>query len=193
VTITVVNTFTWQNTPNRFDVNDDGTVSAIDVLLIINQLNRVGPHTLSSPGDAPPPPYVDVTGDGSITAQDALQVINFLNRPAGGEGESSTLESEQLVQDSYGSESVGSFTTLVVTVANDNRTVFGDDADSITGDSNEEPNIHDDFFASLNNGRNTEVMQPASGVSNDDADDEWHRSEFERSVDELFAKAIDGV
>ncbi len=70
----------WQNPVNPDDVNDDGAVTPIDALTIINELNNVGEHVLPTPtaGDQPPP-YYDVNGDGSVTPLDALDVINYLN------------------------------------------------------------------------------------------------------------------
>ncbi len=63
------------------DVNADGSISAIDALLIINLLDRVGTSSLPvSEIGAPPPPYYDVNGDGEVTALDILNVINELER-----------------------------------------------------------------------------------------------------------------
>ncbi len=70
-------TSSWQNPRNKFDVNDDGIVAGLDVLLLINRLlaNQGGPL----PPVVAAPPYLDVNGDGSLTPLDALQIINFLN------------------------------------------------------------------------------------------------------------------
>ncbi|MFG0288803.1 MAG: peroxidase family protein [Rhodopirellula sp. JB044] len=54
------------------DVNDDGEVSAVDALMIINAINR---HDVSD-GDM----FTDVNNDGKRSALDALRVINRLNR-----------------------------------------------------------------------------------------------------------------
>lgn len=67
------------NLPYQLDTNEDGMVSPLDALLVINHLNRdpseiritIYPHQL------------DVNLDGSIEAIDALIVINELNRIAG--------------------------------------------------------------------------------------------------------------
>lgn len=79
----------WQNPANPLDVNNDGfnPASAIDALLVINELNL---PTVSHPvtGKLPPitqppnvpPGYLDVNGDGFVSAIDALLVINELNR-----------------------------------------------------------------------------------------------------------------
>ena len=79
----------WTNPRNRLDVNDDGFVSPVDVLININHLNNEGSGPLPVPPVAPdlPPPYHDVNGDNSISPVDVLLVINFLNSNAGGEGE----------------------------------------------------------------------------------------------------------
>jgi hypothetical protein len=63
------------------DVNDDGDVTAIDALQVINRLNRAGNVTGIPvlPTDTGPP-YYDVTGDLVITALDAFRVINELSR-----------------------------------------------------------------------------------------------------------------
>lgn len=71
----------WQNPSNALDVNGDGDFSPIDILRVINELNRRGAGMLEHPPQSPhlPPPYVDVTGDGYLTAADALFAINCLN------------------------------------------------------------------------------------------------------------------
>jgi hypothetical protein len=74
----------WQNPNTAEDVNNDGSVSPIDVLFVINDLNRNGARKLL---DEPFTPYLDVDGNGFATSQDALQVINVLNRRSGGEAE----------------------------------------------------------------------------------------------------------
>lgn len=80
-----VATSDWQNPENRFDVNADTSVSALDALLIINELNTNGPRDLLTEVGSPPP-YLDVSGDLFVSALDVLQVINFLNSGSG-EGE----------------------------------------------------------------------------------------------------------
>ncbi|KAA1261150.1 Serine-aspartate repeat-containing protein D precursor [Rubripirellula obstinata] len=71
------------------DVNNDGAVSPIDALLIIN---RMGRSSSLGEGEAfsrnTNVYYTDVNGDNETTAIDALQVINYLARNANqGEGE----------------------------------------------------------------------------------------------------------
>ncbi len=66
----------WQNPQNPNDVNGDGQVSPIDVLLVINAINAQGSRMLSS-GDIAPP-YLDANGDGFVSPIDALRVINAI-------------------------------------------------------------------------------------------------------------------
>ncbi|MCH2131436.1 MAG: clostripain-related cysteine peptidase, partial [Pirellulaceae bacterium] len=47
VTIDVVGVTDWQNPHNPMDVNGDGTVSTIDIVLVINLLNLKGSHSLA--------------------------------------------------------------------------------------------------------------------------------------------------
>jgi hypothetical protein len=75
----------WTNPSNRFDVNNDGFVSPIDALLVINSLNAGGSRPLGGEGEAGKI-YFDVNSDGAISPVDALQVINVLNSGSG-EGE----------------------------------------------------------------------------------------------------------
>jgi hypothetical protein len=72
-----------------FDVNDDGIVTPIDALIIINAVNSTGSRPLE---DDPDPNalirYLDVNSDGVLTPIDALIVINQLNRSDQAESES---------------------------------------------------------------------------------------------------------
>jgi hypothetical protein len=89
-----------QNPVNYLDVNHDGMVSALDALVIINDLNANGSHTstgpLSSTGltalslsssttasasSSTSGNYLDVNGDGMVTPLDALLIANVLNSP----------------------------------------------------------------------------------------------------------------
>jgi len=74
------------NLDNRFDVNADGIVNALDALIQINDANANGQRTvgLGQLGG----PYLDVNGDGWISPSDVLATVNYLNSlVAGGEGE----------------------------------------------------------------------------------------------------------
>ena len=68
----------WQNPVNNFDVNNDGVVSPVDVLTLVNYINDPshGPLPVARPDGSP---YYDVNGDGNITPVDILMVINYIN------------------------------------------------------------------------------------------------------------------
>jgi VCBS repeat-containing protein len=85
-TISVAKPRKWHNTNRPLDVNDDGSISPLDALIIFNRLNSVGPGQV--PADAPlGPPFLDTTGDNAVSPLDALLIFNVLNNPEGaGEG-----------------------------------------------------------------------------------------------------------
>lgn len=70
----------WHNPLLPEDTSRDGVVSAIDALLIINELNQLGPRSLSAlvAADAAAE-YVDTNGDNLLSPIDALLVISRLN------------------------------------------------------------------------------------------------------------------
>jgi Dockerin type I domain/RTX calcium-binding nonapeptide repeat (4 copies) len=73
----------FTNPREAVDVNDDGYITPVDALLIINQLNTVGAHELGVQlASAAAAPYLDTNGDGYLTPIDALLVINRLNADA---------------------------------------------------------------------------------------------------------------
>ena len=67
----------WQNPTDPLDVNNDGKISAFDVIPILNFLNQFGIQPVPSTGS--PPPYYDVNSDNMITSFDAIPIINYLN------------------------------------------------------------------------------------------------------------------
>lgn len=84
----------WQNKNIRQDVNGDNSVTPLDVLLIINDLNANAFRRLPTSGSVQGyTGFLDTNGDGMATPADILVVINLLNsRIAGGEGESSSMQ-----------------------------------------------------------------------------------------------------
>ena len=91
----------WQNVISPSDINNDGQVTALDALTIINELGDddfvlPGTNTLVDAATLAEFPgiYYDQSGDGQLTALDALRVINALGQPSvsggsvSGEGES---------------------------------------------------------------------------------------------------------
>ncbi|MEZ6136200.1 MAG: dockerin type I domain-containing protein [Pirellulaceae bacterium] len=76
----------WQNPRDPLDVNDDMIISAVDVLLIINEINARGARDLRGSGISAPP-FVDVTGESFVSGIDVLQVINYINAHGNNTGE----------------------------------------------------------------------------------------------------------
>ncbi|MCC9656421.1 dockerin type I domain-containing protein [Rhodopirellula sp. JC737] len=65
------------NTDLGEDVNGDGSITALDALQVINDLNLNGDRSLTF--NETSGPKIDVSNDGVISALDALRVINKLN------------------------------------------------------------------------------------------------------------------
>ncbi|MCR9294800.1 MAG: dockerin type I domain-containing protein [bacterium] len=94
----------WQNTRASTDVNDDGAITALDVLLVINAFNQAGPS-----GRLPTTPqsaagwfgFVDPSGDGYVSALDALLVVNELNSRGEGEFWTPAIEKERSIWDTW--------------------------------------------------------------------------------------------
>jgi parallel beta-helix repeat protein len=93
-TITIVS---WQNPRHPCDITGDDSITPVDVLTLINEINFKGSRDLNtaSPATPTPPPFLDPTGDGWLDPGDVLIVINYINANAsgpistasGGEGE----------------------------------------------------------------------------------------------------------
>jgi hypothetical protein len=82
----------WHNSLNPYDVNGQGDVTPLDVLIIINYINSHPSLELPAP-PAAPPPYYDVNDDGNVTALDVLLVINYINAHPQGSPEGETSRS----------------------------------------------------------------------------------------------------
>jgi hypothetical protein len=82
--ITVIaNQSPYHNSRIPEDVNGDGYVSPIDVLIVVNGLNQKGtfPVPTGSTGNGEPPSEMpDVNDDGVVSPVDALLIINHINR-----------------------------------------------------------------------------------------------------------------
>ncbi|GIX01060.1 MAG: hypothetical protein KatS3mg111_4392 [Pirellulaceae bacterium] len=81
VILSIRNGTPWQNPVNRFDVNADGSVTPLDVLLVVNLINRRSASVLDE--DEPffrQAPYVDSNGDNTLSPIDVLLLVNRVNR-----------------------------------------------------------------------------------------------------------------
>ncbi len=80
----------WHNVANRFDVNQNGLVTPLDALLVINSLRRLRTNLL--PVVRTGSYLIDVDNNNFVTPLDALLIINFISRRTrGGEGEPELL------------------------------------------------------------------------------------------------------
>ncbi|MEM1225399.1 MAG: Ig-like domain-containing protein [Planctomycetota bacterium] len=81
-----------QNSALPADVNGDNAVSALDALIIVNELSRLDVAGEPGVGSGTEQYYFDVDGNGRVSAVDALRVINYLN----GLGNSGQANSEPI-------------------------------------------------------------------------------------------------
>ena len=71
----------WTNAVNPLDVNSSSEVTPLDVLLIVNDVNRNGSRVLGSLSSASTvPALIDVNGDGAVSPIDAWKVVDALRR-----------------------------------------------------------------------------------------------------------------
>lgn len=77
----------WMNPDLALDVNKDGFVTALDAIIVINELNTTANNQLSNPraNSELSLPDFDANGDQFLTSLDALLIINSLNQNAEGE------------------------------------------------------------------------------------------------------------
>ena len=68
----------WRNPTQAENVDGSNGVDALDVLVLINEINKNGARSLPTSGLSSPPFY-DPNGDRILDALDVLQVINFIN------------------------------------------------------------------------------------------------------------------
>lgn len=68
----------WQNPNNPFDVNNNGSVTGADLLILVNRILTVGTGQLPIVATVPPNHYYDVTGDGALRTSDLLAVVNYI-------------------------------------------------------------------------------------------------------------------
>jgi hypothetical protein len=74
----LVSNASWQCPHDRLDVNDDGCITPLDALLLINRIWADGPGPLPS-AEPTSPPYWDCSGNGDLSTLDILLVIRDIN------------------------------------------------------------------------------------------------------------------
>lgn len=77
----------WRNYAMPLDVDSDRSITALDVLAIVNYLNSEQNRDLFSAVVPTPPLYLDTAEDETVNALDVLAVVNYLNGFGNGEGE----------------------------------------------------------------------------------------------------------
>lgn len=79
----------WQNPVEPLDVDQNGQVTSLDALLVINELNLNPEGELAIPNDSygPTTRFLDANGSASVSALDALLIINQLGGVTGVDGE----------------------------------------------------------------------------------------------------------
>ncbi len=82
----VDNPFPWHNYRIAADVNDDGNITPVDALIVVNYLNFNQSTDPPAP-PARPAPFYDAQPTNTITPADALFIVNVLNGLGGSEGE----------------------------------------------------------------------------------------------------------
>lgn len=99
----------WRNATLPEDVDNSRGVDPIDVLIVINEINRSSSIALEG-SSISYPPYIDVDGDRFLSPLDALMIINYINRQSsGGEGEPVPLVDSDSVTESSSSLRLVSF------------------------------------------------------------------------------------
>ncbi len=81
---------TFQNPISRVDVNNDGLITPLDMLVVINSMLNNGIHNVD-PFETNPFAYRDVTGDGLISPLDLVNIVNALLANGGGGAAPQTL------------------------------------------------------------------------------------------------------
>lgn len=82
----------WKNCENAADIDGDGQVVPLDVLLLVNETNILGSGSLPMPGmpNQNAPPYLDSNGDHELSPLDVLEVIQAINDSGAGLAEGSS-------------------------------------------------------------------------------------------------------
>ena len=79
-TVTIVSD--WKNPIKPLDVNNDTLVNALDVLLVVNNINQFGQHALGAAPASGTFTFLDTNGDAAISPLDVLLIVNHINATA---------------------------------------------------------------------------------------------------------------
>ena len=76
-TLTIVSD--WKNPLRPLDVNNDTLINALDVLLVVNNINLFGQHALGAAPTSGAYSFIDVNGDATVSSLDVLLIVNHIN------------------------------------------------------------------------------------------------------------------
>lgn len=87
----------FQNQLNKLDVDADGSITPLDVLTLVNDINTNGLRDLPN-GPPSTAPFLDVNGNGKVDPLDVLEIVNFINSKSSlsGEGEATVANEVDL-------------------------------------------------------------------------------------------------
>lgn len=185
VSITVETLYPWHNGLKPRDVSDDGLITSLDALRVINELNRGNGGPLSAERTRPlTQPFYDTTRNNHLEPRDALLVINYLNANGpdipGGEG-------EQAVDASNGSVlETAAPTGLLI----GEPTAIASDGAIASVDAAWAGDVGVAEVNALEIGWATTVSPSARDRSND-VDDVWAVGELEALLGELWGEVAD--
>ena len=152
----------FQNPVLAQDVNNDGAVSPIDALLIINRVGRPSAGEGEALSQNPIVYYTDVNGDNETSAIDALQVINYLARNANNlEGERVAAPVVQAAAQSSVAQSSAAQNAISTQVS-----------DSVFADLSEDGKLISTDAASSDSSPAIVVGQATAGDASSDDDDD---------------------
>lgn len=105
----MVNQTPYQNKANPLDIDNNSSVVALDVLLLVNEINTFGSRSFEPlMGDSLPERFLDPSGDNMINPTDVIQVVNHINEQtsasmgnAEGEAPRSFAHSEIVTSDNF--------------------------------------------------------------------------------------------
>lgn len=123
----------WQNPRDPMDVDDNGRVTPLDALVLINEINLhgIGPLSEFLPSSASNRLFVDSSGDGVLSSLDVLLVVNRINwavgnLPSAASSSTRSFDSEQGIADSAEGEQPLPVGEPVASVADAVFAVFDD-------------------------------------------------------------------
>jgi hypothetical protein len=189
----------FTNLRNPLDVSNDGLVSPLDALIVINDMNANGPRSLSqfsfaTSGLLPPEHFLDVNADSRVSPLDALIVINHLNAMyaatlasgGSGEGEAVTATFDEDMGEGESAPYLGGYGSDLALQDQALQSLLGETAGGIDAPANDGTALSS-FDTAVSRG----APVPVSAVDADESDEglggSSAKSTLEEAADALFA------